>query len=145
MYTEALLKALKGSGGHAGSGEWWIETTSLQTALHHLLTKGLALANHLQVPETTRSATFEVHRPKPVEIATFVTCSDLDAMNAATLLCNKNGNEVSRVVWDLKHGRYWQIGLEPDRYEFGAEPPGKALVTKQVTVYGPVTFVELVV
>jgi hypothetical protein len=143
MYTEALLKALKGSGGHGGSGEWWIETTSLQTALHHLLTRGLALPNRLQVPETIRSATFEVHRPIPVEIATFVTCRDLEAMNAATLLCTRQGNEVGRVIWDPTNGRYWQIGLEPDRYEFGAEPPGKSSVTKQVPVYGPVTFVEL--
>lgn len=143
MYTESLLRALRGSGGHSGSGEWMIETTSLQTALHHLLSKGLALPNRLQVPETARSATFEVHRPNPVEIATFVTCRDLAAMDAATLLCQREGIEPLRVIWDAKNGRYWQLGLEPNRYEFGAESPGKPLVTKHVPVYGPVTFVEL--
>jgi hypothetical protein len=143
MYTEAFLTALKGSGGHEASGEWRIETTSLQTALHHLLSKGLAPPNRVQAPETMRSATFEVHRPDSVEIATFVTCRNPAAMDAATLLCERDGSEIHRVIWNAKDGRYWQLGLEPDRYDFGAEPPGKQPVTKRVLVYAPVALVEL--
>jgi hypothetical protein len=139
-YTEVLLKAVRGAGGNAAEGEYWIETTSLQTALHHLI--GMSLPSKLQVPETLRSATFKVDRPDDVEIPTFVTCTDPAATGGAMLYCDLNGNKIHTVQWNPRRGSFWEIALKPDKYKFGANPPS-GLRPKDVMVYAPVIVVKL--
>jgi len=147
VYTQALLKAFRGPGANPGSGQWWVETTSLQTALHHLITRGMSLPNNLQTPETMRSATFGIHLPTQLEIPTFISCTDGDAMSIAQFSCRLEGQMVASIdcARDGLEGR-WELPLSPDKYEFGVIFPADApfrSTTKLQMVSTPITFVTL--
>ncbi|UCE27237.1 MAG: hypothetical protein JSW52_00335, partial [Candidatus Coatesbacteria bacterium] len=128
IFTEVLLRAMKGAGSGRIRGDWHVTTNTLANGISYLLEWEIREDEPVeQVPETGKVARFPLHylKGKPV-VPVRIGCVPSKANDEARLSYSDvdvPGGIVTRKDMDPMD---WEVDIEPGRYRFSAEFPGGA-------------------
>lgn len=137
LFTEALLKSLKGAGSDDPEGDWRVTTTRLQEAIDHFMRQPQfagAIAG-VQVPTVGELPVFELHQlPGAPVVPVYVGCNEPRENALARFACRQGGLEqLQRPPVDGGDGE-WTIELAFGEYEFEAWLSEQDVRTKLVAV-----------
>ncbi len=140
LFTEALLKSLRGAGSDDPEGDWRVSTSRLQEAIDHFMKQPIfagAVAG-IQVPTVGELPVFDVHfLPADPVIPVYVGCQVPEENAQASFICRQGS---------LEHGRRtsadagedptceWAIELPFGNYEFEATIGAADVRRKSVTI-----------
>jgi hypothetical protein len=127
LFTEAVLRALRGAGGDDPEGVWQVSTGRLHEAVTHFMKDPVFAGGvvGVQVPAVTSVPVFDVHQlSDPPVVPVYVSCVPQDENQTAEFVCRQAGAERSRrLAGDLNPndptGR-WLLDLTLGTYEFEA-------------------------
>jgi Caspase domain len=141
LFTEALLKGLRGAASDDAEGDWRVNTARLQEAVAHFMTQELFAGEvaGIQVPVAGNLPLFELHRLKgDPTVPVYVGCQPSADNGAADLTCSRDGNVLrQRAVGDVDRDhpeREWVLDLAFGRYEFEAHLPAAPVRRKAIDV-----------
>jgi hypothetical protein len=127
LFTEAVLRALRGAGGDDPTAVWRVSTSRLHQAVDHFMKEPVfsgAVAG-VQVPAVNAMPVFDVHELSGLPVVpVYVSCVPPDGNETAEFVCRQNGAEVSRRPVGQPDpndptGR-WLLDLAVGTYEFEA-------------------------
>lgn len=122
VFTDALLRGLRGAGADDSEGNWRITTTRLKEAIDYYVQQSFeGGAKRAQVPPTDELTTFDLlHLQDEPEVQVLVTCQP-DVHNAqAEFVCEAAGVEKGRRPPAAK---LWSLPLPAGSYQFRAVFP----------------------
>ena len=127
LYTEALLKALRG-GGAQSNIQWSVGTYGLQTALSDYTLRIAAREEVEQQPELVKSSQFTVNKPKAIEIPVYITTRPPDALSKVRRVEARLGSAVQDFYDPATHGvrTEWACVLPHREHELAASFPQAA-------------------
>jgi hypothetical protein len=141
LFTDALLKSLRGAGSDDPEGDWRVTTTRLQEAIDHFMRQPQfagAIAG-VQVPTVGEMPVFELHQlPGAPVVPVYVGCNEPHYNAVAEFVCRQGGLEHLRrapadVEGDDANGE-WTIELAFGEYEFQALVSEQDVRTKSISV-----------
>jgi hypothetical protein len=112
LYTEALLKALRGGGAQLNK-EGWVSTLGLQIALDDYTTRLATKEKVEQRPELVKSSSFTVHRPQSIEIPVYIRSRPPEALGKVKRLETRRDSVVQAFYDPQEHGVHleWECVL----------------------------------
>lgn len=142
LFTEALLKGLRGAASDDPEGEWRVTTSRLQEAIDHFMKQPIFAGEiaGVQVPVTGELPVFELHHlTREPEVPVYVGCEPAADNELAEFICLSGGQEKARrALAQVDPGdpeREWSLNLTYGDYEFRAEfAAGGAPRSKAITV-----------
>lgn len=150
LFTEALLKGLRGAGSEDPEGDWWVTTIGLQAALSHFMAEPTFVgpAVGLQVPTVSELPGLVFHELEgPPVVPVYVGCSPLENPQAQ-FVCRAAGQERGRRdAADVNlddPDEEWALDLPFGDYEFEAQLPAGVVRRKTTTVRPAYRRVKLV-
>ena len=141
LFTQALLRGLRGAGSDDPEGEWRVTTSRLQEAIDHFLKQPVFAGKvaGVQVPVVGELPVFDVHEltAAPV-VPVYVGCAPPEVNATAEFVCRQAGSErFRRAVADVDSDNpqaEWAVDLEFGEYEFAATLAAGEVRTKRLTV-----------
>ncbi len=145
LFTEALLKGLRGAGSDDPEGEWQVTTIRLHEAIDHFMKEPQfagAFAG-VQVPNVMEMPVFDLHQlPGAPIVPVYVGCQEPGANAGAEFVCRQAGLEqLRRAAVDMDGldddddaDSEWAIELAFGEYEFEAQLGAQDVRTKSITV-----------
>ena len=125
LFTEAVLRALKGGGADDTSGDWWVDTSQLQKTVQFMMERaheqGFPSA---QINPVDDMSTFSLHQlTADPSVPVVIGCRPAELNKHATLSWSSGGATEQRPPKD----KDWDTVLEIGDYTFSADlPPGQA-------------------
>jgi hypothetical protein len=149
LFTEALLKSLRGAGSDDPEGEWRVTTSRLQEAIDHFMSQPIfagAVAG-VQVPTVGELPVFNLHAlaSDPI-VPVYVGCQRPEENAQAQFVCRHAGLERNRravAAGDDATGE-WALDLSFGDYEFVATLGAADIRRKSITVRPSYRRVKLV-
>jgi hypothetical protein len=143
LFTDALLKSLRGAGSDDPEGDWRVTTTRLQEAVDHFMRQPQfagAVAG-VQVPTVGELPVFDLHQlPGAPVVPVYVGCNEPQYNAVAEFVCRQGGLERLRrppaeagMDEDLADDE-WSIELAFGEYEFEAQVSEQDVRVKSVSV-----------
>jgi hypothetical protein len=126
VFTDALLKALKGAGSNdlEEPGVWRVDTNTLNQGLDHLLRVGLGVASGAgQVISVDELVNFTLHTLDGDPIVPVSIGCDPRAANQSARLGYQKAGQANAVLRPDMQGADWHVELELGEYRFFAEFP----------------------
>jgi hypothetical protein len=128
LFTDALLRGLRGVGSDNPEDVWRVSTSRLQEAIHHFMTQPTFAGKlaGVQVPTVTELPVFDLHQlTKPPVVPVYVGCKDQAYNQTADFCCIRQGQlchqrPATHVDPDDPFAE-WPVDLEFDRYDFEAK------------------------
>lgn len=132
LFTDALLKSLRGAGSDDPEGDWRVTTTRLQEAIDHFMRQPQfagAVAG-VQVPTVGELPVFDLHQlPGTPVVPVYVGCNEPRENALARFVCRQGGLEQLRRLPDETGAAddaddtagEWSIELAFGEYEFEAQ------------------------
>jgi len=120
VYTGVLLSALRGPGSNDFSGDWCIDTDTLNTGIRLLLEREISRYGDVdQLSSVNNLANFTLHYLKALpEALVEVSCKPEHATQDASLSCSNGTKTIQR---DAPDSSPWNIMLETGNYDFHAK------------------------
>jgi hypothetical protein len=132
LFTDALLRGLRGVGSDNPEDDVWrVSTSRLQEAIHHFMTQPTFAGKlaGVQVPTVRELPIFDLHElTKPPVVPVYVGCKNPLYNQAADFCCLRHGQ-----LFDQRSATSaspddpfaeWPVSLEFDRYDFEAKVAG---------------------
>jgi hypothetical protein len=130
LFTEAMLRALRGAGSDNPAGEWWVNTSRLHEAVDHFLKEPVFAGTvaGVQTPAVTSMPVFPVHQlTAPPLVPVYVSCVPPEDNGTAEFICRERGVELSRraagELDGLDPAGRWLLDLPFGEYEFEVRLP----------------------
>ena len=128
LYTDAVLRALRGAAGDDSDDEWWVSTSRLHEAVSRFLKEPLFAGEivGVQIPAVNELALFPLHRLRALPVVpVYVTCMPEEGNETAEFVCRQGAEErarrpVTAVAVDTPADR-WAVDLPFGHYEFEAK------------------------
>ena len=128
LFTEAVLRALRGAGGDDPTNVWRVSTSRLHEAVDHFMKEPVfsgAVAG-VQVPAVNAMPVFDLHELSgPPVVPVYVSCVPPDGNETAEFVCRQDGAELSRRLVGEPDPRdptgRWLLDLVLGTYEFEAK------------------------
>lgn len=128
LFTEAVLRALRGAGSDDPHGDWWVTTSRLHDAVDHFMKQPTfaGAAAGVQTPAVNAMPVFDVHRlDGDPEVPVYVSCNPAADNPTATFVCRVGGIEkhrrdVGSPVDPADADERWLLNLPSGDYEFEA-------------------------
>ena len=135
VFTDALLRSLRGAGADDTNGDWRVETSQLNRAIDVYMRREIESGRHprAQVPATVELTTFELHRLKdPPVVPTLVRCvTDQETRLARfSYVPSTGGRPKTRRPAAVP----WEVDLAQGEYTFSARMPNQPARSRTVTV-----------
>lgn len=141
LFTQALLRGLRGAGSDDPEGDWRVTTSRLQEAIDHFLKQPVFAGKvaGVQVPVVGELPVFDLHELTAAPIVpVYVGCSPPEVNATAEFVCRQAGSErLRRAVADVDSEdpqAEWAFDLEFGEYEFAATLAPGEVRTKTLTV-----------
>ncbi len=140
VFTQALLRSLKGAASDDSEGDWRVNTARLQESVTHFMREEVFAGEvaGVQVPVAGNLPVFELHRLRsdPV-VPVYVGCEHADDNAVATFRCAQDGATVHERPpgdADLNDPELpWVVDLAFGRYDFSVEIDGQPPRTAEVS------------
>lgn len=135
LFTEALLKSLRGAAGDNSADEqvWCVPTSRLQEAVDHFMKQPVFAGEMagVQVPVTGELPVFNIHYLTGTpQVPVYVTCEPPADNQVAEFVCLQEGTEKARRTLNQidpeKPLLEWFLHLPYGEYEFRAEIAARA-------------------
>lgn len=142
LFTEALLRGLRGAGSDDPEGDWRVTTIGLQEAIDHFLKQPVFAGRvaGVQVPVVGELPGFDVHEliGLPV-VPVYVGCAPPEGNATAEFVCRQDGAERLRRARDAVADAgdplaEWAVELEFGEYEFVATLDAGEVRSRSLTV-----------
>jgi hypothetical protein len=131
LFTDALLRGLRGVGSDNPEDVWRVSTSRLQEAIHHFMAQPTFAGKlaGVQVPTVTELPVFDLHQlTKLPVVPVYVGCRDQIYNQTAEFCCIRQGQLCDqRPAADVDPNdpfAEWPVHLEFDRYDFEAKVAG---------------------
>ncbi|NEW69890.1 caspase family protein [Streptomyces rhizosphaericus] len=141
LFTEALLKSLRGAGSDDPEGDWRVNTSHLLEAIDHFMQqpKFAGAIAGVQVPVVGELPIFVLHQlSQPPVVPVYVGCAGAEENSVTEFICRQAGVErLRRTADDSDIGNReseWSIELAFGDYEFEAKVSAQDVRTKSITV-----------
>ena len=141
LFTEAVLKSLKGAGSDDPEGDWRVTTTRLQEAIDHFMRQPQFAGTiaGVQVPTVGEMPVFELHQlPGAPVVPVYVGCDEPQNNAVAQFVCRQGGLEQLRRApvddGETDANGEWSIELAFGEYEFEALISAQDVRTKSISV-----------
>lgn len=141
LFTDALLKGLRGAGSDDPEGDWRVTTSRLHEAIDHFMKQPLfaGVVAGVQVPTVGEMPVFDLHQlPGPPVVPVYVGCMAPEENRLADFSCRRAGFEqrqrAAADVDDEEPDSEWFVELVFGDYEFEARVGPQDVRTKSITV-----------
>jgi hypothetical protein len=123
VFTEALLRSLRGAGSDDAEGDWRVSTTRLLDALDYFMRREFRSgADRVQIPAVGDQSKVELHYLAEPKVPVEVYCEPDRYTAEAVFTCRSHGAEVPGLP--EKGAAHWAIELGAGEYEFQASGNG---------------------
>lgn len=127
LFTEAMLRALRGAGSDDADGAWWVNTSRLHEAITHFMNQPVfaGTAAGVQVPAVSAMPVFPLHHVADGPLVpVYVGCVPSEANASAEFVCRQGGQErCHRTPAEIDPNdptKVWLVDLPAGSYEFEA-------------------------
>ncbi|GLB68213.1 caspase family protein [Arthrobacter mangrovi] len=99
LFTQALLRGLRGAGSDNPEGDWRVSTATLATAIDDFMRRPVLAgrAATVQTPTVHELAVFDLHRlPGDPLVPVYVSCQPAEQNAAAEFVCRQGSEECGR-------------------------------------------------